>query len=98
MGGGGAEAVSESQARGAIRRGDRIAIETAGSLLNLAAVKFEHPLKMPGGLPRVQMACRQAALFVTFIHDKSPAGFARMMNAILDGHPSPKPDSRLRDR
>jgi hypothetical protein len=33
------------------------------------------------------MAYRQAKLFVTFLHDTNPAGFARMMNAILDDHP-----------
>jgi len=39
-GGGGAEGVSELQAREAIWRGDHIAIDSAGSLLNLAAVKL----------------------------------------------------------
>jgi hypothetical protein len=29
----------------------------------------------------------QAGLFVTFLHDTNPVGFARMMNAILDSHP-----------
>jgi hypothetical protein len=33
------------------------------------------------------MAYRQAGLFVTFLHDTNPDGFARMMNAILDGYP-----------
>ena len=33
------------------------------------------------------MAYRQAGLLVTFLRDTNPAGFARMMNAILDGHP-----------
>ena len=32
------------------------------------------------------MAYRQAELFVTFLQDTNPAGFARMMNAILDDH------------
>ena len=36
--GGGAEGVSALQARDAIRRGDHIAIESAGSLLNLINV------------------------------------------------------------
>jgi hypothetical protein len=36
---------------------------------------------------RILMAYRQAGLFVTFLHDTNPDGFARMMNAILDGHP-----------
>jgi len=33
------------------------------------------------------MAYRQAGLFVTFLHDTDPVGFARMMNAILDSRP-----------
>jgi hypothetical protein len=86
-GGGGAEGVSEFQARDAIRRGDHIAIESAGSLLNFAAVKFEHPPQIPDTSFRILMAYRQAGLFVTFLHDTNPVGFARMMNAILDGRP-----------
>jgi hypothetical protein len=86
-GGGGAEGVSELQARDAIRRGDHIAIESAGSLLNLAAVKFEHPPQIPDTSFRILMAYRQAGLFVTFLHDTKPGGFARMMNAVLDGRP-----------
>ena len=33
------------------------------------------------------MAYRQAELFVAFLHDTNPAGFARMMNAGLDDYP-----------
>jgi hypothetical protein len=86
-GGSGAEGVSELQARDAIRRGDHIAIESAGSLLNLAAVKFEHPPQVPDTSFRILMAYRQAGLFVTFLHDTKPGGFARMMNDVLDGRP-----------
>ncbi len=86
-GGGGAEGVSELQARDAIRRGDHIAIKSAGSLLNLAAIKFEQPPEIPNTSFRIQMAYRQAGLFVAFLHGTNPDGFARMMNAILDGHP-----------
>jgi hypothetical protein len=82
-GGGGAEAVTEAQARDAIRRGDRIAIDSAGSLLDLRQ-SFDRPLQIPDRSLRVQMAYRQAALFVGFLHDADPAGFARMMEAILD--------------
>ena len=85
--GGGAEGVSELQARDAIWRGDHIAIDSAGSLLNLVAVKFEHPPQVPDTSFRTLMAYRQAGLFVTFLHDTDPVGFARMMNAILDGRP-----------
>jgi hypothetical protein len=86
-GGGGAEGVSEVQARDAIRCGDHIAIQSAGSLLNLAAIKFEQPPENPNTSFRILMAYRQAGLFVTFLHDTNPDGFARMMNAILDGYP-----------
>jgi len=86
-GGGGAEGVSEVQARDAIRRGDHIAIQNTGSLLNLAAIKFEHPSENPNTSFRILMAYRQAELFVTFLHDTNPDAFARMMNAILDGYP-----------
>ena len=85
-GGGGAEGVSEVQARDAIRRGDHIAIQSTGSLLNLVAIKFEQPPENPNTSFRIQMAYRQAELFVTFLQDTNPAGFARMMNAILDDH------------
>ncbi len=80
-GGGGAEGVSELQARDAIRRGDHIAVESAGSLSNLVFVKFEQPPETPNTSFRFQMAYRQAGLFVTFLHDTNPDGFARMMNA-----------------
>ena len=33
------------------------------------------------------MAYRQAGMFVSFLHDTDTPGFARMMNAILDGRP-----------
>jgi hypothetical protein len=71
-GGGGAEGVSELQARDAIRHGDHIAIQSTGSLLNLAVIKFEQPPENPN---------------TSFLHDTNPDGFARMINAILDGSP-----------
>jgi hypothetical protein len=42
---------------------------------------------VPDVLPRIRMAYRQAGIFVAFLHDSNPAGFAGMMAAILDGHP-----------
>jgi hypothetical protein len=86
-GGGGAEAVSEAQARDAIRRGDQILPESSNSLLNLAAVKFAHAPEIPDTAFRTLMAYRQAGMFVTFLHDADPPGFARMMDAILDARP-----------
>jgi hypothetical protein len=83
-GGGGAEFVSEIEARNAMRRGDRIAIEDEGSWRNLTGIKFENPSEARDGL-RVMMGYRQAGLFVTFLHDRDAAGFARTMAAVLDG-------------
>jgi hypothetical protein len=85
-GGGGAEFVSEIEARDAIRRGDRIAIDSEGSWRNLTGIKFEHPSETPNG-SRIMMGYRQAGLFVTFLHDRDAAGFTRMMAAVLDGRP-----------
>jgi hypothetical protein len=59
--GGGAEGVSEVQARDAMGRGDRINIEASGSLLNLSDVRFENPPKMPNSSLRTQMAYRNQA-------------------------------------
>jgi len=86
--GGGAEGVTEAQARDAIRRGDHIAVESAGSLLNVGrGITFESRPETPNVSFRTLMAYRQAGLFVTYLHDSNPAGFARMMAAILDGRP-----------
>jgi hypothetical protein len=85
-GGGGAEFVSEIEARDAIRHGDRIAIDSEGSWRNLTGIKFENPSETPNG-SRIMMGYRQAGLFVTFLHDRDAAGFTRMMTAVLDGRP-----------
>lgn len=84
-GGGGAEFASEREARAAIGRGEHIAIDDSGSFLNLSEIRFERAL--PGATPSHQtvMAYRQAGMFVSYLHDSDAAGFARMMNAILDG-------------
>jgi hypothetical protein len=86
-GGGGAEFVNEPEARAAIERGEHIAIEDTGSYWNLSEIRFERaPL---GATPshRTVMAYRQAGMFVAFLHDSDAPGFARLMNAILDGRP-----------
>jgi hypothetical protein len=86
--GGGAESVSEQEARAAIERGERIALDDAESLSTLlAGVRLEQaPL---GATPshQIVMAYRQAGMFVSYLHDSDGPGFARMMNAILDGRP-----------
>jgi hypothetical protein len=86
-GGGGAEFVSEREARAAIERGERIAIDDTGSFWNLSEIRYERaPL---GATPshQIVMAYRQAGMFVSYLHDSDAPGFARMMNAILDGRP-----------
>jgi hypothetical protein len=86
-GGGGAEGVSEAQARDAIRRGDHIALESSASLLNFDDIEFENPPVVPTSSFRIQMAYRQAGLFVSFLRGSSPAGFERMMDAIFQSRP-----------
>jgi hypothetical protein len=85
--GGGAEFVSEQEARAAIEHGEHIAIDDTGSLRTLVDVQFERaPLRAtPSHL--ILLAYRQAGLFVTYLRDCDRAAFARMMNAILDGRP-----------
>jgi hypothetical protein len=87
-GGGGAEFVSEDEARAAIERGETIAIDDTQSLSTLLlGVRYERG--PPPGTPshQIVMAYRQAGMFVTFLHDSDAPGFARMMNAVLDGRP-----------
>jgi peptidase MA superfamily protein len=82
-GGGGAEFVSEEEARAAIDRGECIAIVDAGSLSTFEVGYERAPQGTPSHL--TVMAYRQAGMFVTYLHDSDTPGFARMMNAILDG-------------
>jgi hypothetical protein len=85
--GGGAEFVSEREARRAIGRGEHIDLEDTGSFLNLSDIRFE---RAPAGITpshRTVMAYRQAGMFVAFLRDSDTPGFARMMNTILEGHP-----------
>jgi hypothetical protein len=93
-GGGGAEGVSESQARDAIRRGDHIAIASSASTrllgvipVDFGVIRFAQPPDVPDTSFRIMMGYRQAGMFVTFLRDIDPARFARMMNAILDDQP-----------
>jgi hypothetical protein len=86
-GGGGAEFVSEREARAAIERGETIAIEDSGSFTNLSEIRFERAPARATGSHRTVMAYRQAGMFVSFLHDSDTPGFARMMNAILNGRP-----------
>jgi hypothetical protein len=86
-GGGGAEFVSEREARAAIERGETITIDDAGSFSNLSEIQFARAPARAAASDRTVMAYRQAGMFVSFLHDADTPGFARMMNAILDGRP-----------
>jgi hypothetical protein len=85
--GGGAEFVSEREARRTIERGEHIEIEDTGSFLNLTDIRFA---RGPAGISsshRTVMAYRQAGMFVSFLHGSDRPGFNRMMDAILAGRP-----------
>jgi hypothetical protein len=85
--GGGAEEVSVAEARDAIRWGDQIAVTRAGSLFDWIGIRMARPPEVPDTSHRIQMAYRQAAMFVGFLRDTNPAAFTTMMQAILDGRP-----------
>jgi hypothetical protein len=85
--GGGAELVSEEQARAAIERGEMLAIEDAGSLWHVAEVRLE---KEPANKPpwySVVLAYREAGMFVGYLREKDKPAFDRLITAILDGRP-----------
>lgn len=85
-GGGGAELVSEEEARTAIQRGEQIAIDDAGSLQSLSGIRFDRvPAKTAPSWYPVVLAYRQAGLFVNYLRESDPPAFERMMNAVLDG-------------
>jgi hypothetical protein len=85
-GGGGAELVSEEEARAAIRRGEQIVIDEAGSLEHAGAgFRVDRaPADKPPCYP-VALAYRQAGMFVTYLRESDRPAFDRMMNAIFDG-------------
>jgi hypothetical protein len=85
-GGGGAELVSEDQARAAIQRGEQIAIDDAGDLKSLGEIRFDRAPEQiaPSWYPTV-LAYRQAGMFVSYLREKDGEDFERMMNAIFDG-------------
>ena len=83
--GGGAEFVSEEDARAAIRRREQLVIDDAGSLRNLVEVRLE---KAPAGTPPwypTVLVYREAGMFVSYLRASDGPAFERMMNAILDG-------------
>ena len=87
-GGGGAELVSEEEARAAIQRGEQIAIDDAGSLQSLSGIRFDRvPAKTAPSWYPVVLAYRQAGLFVNYLRESDGSAFDGMMKAILDGRP-----------
>jgi hypothetical protein len=86
-GGGGAELVSEAEARVAIQSGEKIVIDDAGSLTKLTDVRLEkEPENRPLWYPTV-LAYREAGMFVSYLRESDGPAFDRMMNAILDDRP-----------
>jgi len=86
-GSGGAEEVSVAEARDAIRWGDQIAVRDAGSLFDWVGIRMERPPQVRDTSFPIQLAYRQAGMFVAFLQDTNPVAFATMMRAILDGRP-----------
>ena len=87
-GGGGAELVSEEKARAAFQRGERIAVDAAGSLASIGDIRFERPPEsVSASWYPVVLAYRQAGMFVAYLRESDEIAFATMMNAILDGRP-----------
>ena len=83
--GGGAEFVSEDEARAAIQRGEKIVIDISGGLSKLTDIALEkEPANRPSWYP-VVLAYREAGMFVGYLRDSDRPAFDQMMNAILDG-------------
>jgi hypothetical protein len=83
-GGGGAELVSEDEARAAIQRGEKIIIDDAGSPSKPTELQLEKaPENRPSWYP-VVLAYREAGMFVNYLRESDGPAFDRMMNAILD--------------
>ena len=85
--GGGAELVSEDEARAAIQRGERLVINDVVSLPNSIDVRLEKaPANTPAWYP-VVLAYREAGMFLSYLRESDRPAFDRMMNASLDGRP-----------
>jgi hypothetical protein len=85
--GGGAELVSEDEARAAIQRGERLVINDAVSVPTSIDVRLEKaPANTPPWYP-VVLAYREAGMFLNYRRESDRPAFDRMMNAILDGRP-----------
>jgi hypothetical protein len=84
-GGGGAELVNGDEARAAIRRGEKIVIDEAGSPTDWGDLEVaEKPANKPPWYP-VVLGYREAGMFVNYLRESDGPAFDRMMRAILDG-------------
>jgi hypothetical protein len=85
--GGGAESVSEDEARAAIRRGERLVISDTVNVPYSIDVRLEKaPANTPPWYP-VVLAYREAGMFLSYLRETDRPAFDHMMNAILDGRP-----------
>jgi hypothetical protein len=85
-GGGGAEFVSEDEARAAIHRGEAIVISDAGSPAVTDVRLEKEPENRPAWYP-VVLAYREAGMFVNYLRESDRPAFDRTMNAVLDDRP-----------
>ena len=89
--GGGAESVSEPEARAAIQRGEHFLVEETGSLRTLVGVKFTQA--PPGESPShvTLLAYRQAGMFVSYLHSPMRRVFNACCKPFWTGAHSSKP-------
>lgn len=86
-GGGGAELVSDDDARSAIRRGEKIAINDVGDPTDLSDLRVTEDIAdQPPWYP-VVLGYREAGMFVNYLRESDRSAFDRMMTAILDDRP-----------
>jgi hypothetical protein len=84
--GGGAELVSEAEARAAIQRGEQIAIDDPSASQNTIDIRFaKAPERQSPSWYPIVLAYRQAGMFVSYLHESDKPAFDRMLGAILDG-------------
>jgi hypothetical protein len=85
--GGGAELVSEDEARAAMQRGERLIINDAVSLPGSIDVRLEKAPADERPWYQVVLAYREAGMFLRYLRESDRPAFSRMMDAILEGRP-----------
>jgi len=83
-GGGGAELVSEEEARAAIQRGEKIVIDDIASPTDWADLRVKEELAHKPPWYPVVLGYREAGMFVNYLRETDRPAFDRMMKAILD--------------